>query len=369
MESREKLLDGVKRIVVKVGTRLLTGRDSPLNRELIGGITRQIAGLKKQRKEVVLVTSGAIGAGVLELGWKRRPRDLPGLQTAAAVGQTALMHIYREFFQREGHAVGQILLTRQDLHNRVRHLNARHTLLTLLDKGIVPIINENDSVSVDEIKFGDNDFLAALVANLIRADLLIILTDVDGLQSREGRLISRVERITAEIKELAGPSGEEFSRGGMQSKVEAAEMVTRAGGLVVIADGRRKGALPEILRGGEIGTLFSSTFQRVRDRKCWIAFSCVRKGWITVDEGARRALVEEGKSLLASGVRGGENKFLAGDMVGIKGPDGKEFARGLVNYSAEEISKIRGKKTGEIEAILGHKYYDEVIHRDNLLIL
>jgi glutamate 5-kinase len=369
MDSRKEILAGVKRVVVKIGTNLLTGDKSPLAPDVIKRLVAEIARLKRRGVEVVLVTSGAIGAGVLELGMKRRPRDLPGLQAAAAVGQAILMNIYHECFRKAGFTSGQILLTRDDLDRRDRHLNARHTLLTLLEKGIIPIINENDSVAVDEIKFGDNDFLAALVANLIRADLLIILTDVEGLLGRSGELISRVERITPQVKSLAGGGGKEFSRGGMKSKVEAAGIVTRAGGLAVIADGRRPGVLPDVVEGKEIGTLFVGTSRPIRDRKCWIAFSCVKKGALVVDAGARRALVERGKSLLASGIRGLEGTFRVGDMVGIKDPDGDEFARGLVNYSSGEIEKIRGRKTSEISAVLGHKYYDEVVHRDNLLIL
>lgn len=368
---RAELLSGVNRIVVKVGTYLLTGEESPLDETTIRKIVEQISQLKRQGKEIVLVSSGAIGAGVLELGLKQRPRDLPGLQAAAAVGQTKLMHIYQDCFQKNEFKVGQILLIREDLHQRNRHLNVRYTIAKLLQDGIVPIINENDSVAVDEIKFGDNDFLAALVTNLIQADLLIILTDVEGLISseKEKGLIPRVERITPELSQLAGDKGKEFSRGGMRSKIEAAGIVTRAGGLVVIANGQRNRVLLDIIGGKEIGTMFLTTFKRMRDRKCWIAFSCIRKGLITVDEGARRALVERGKSLLASGILSMEKDFQIGDMVGIKGGDGTEFARGLVNYSSQELKKIRKKKTSQIKAILGYKFYDEVIHRDNLLIL
>ncbi len=369
MKTRKEILKGANRVVVKVGTYLLTGEKTPLNKKLIAGIVDQVAGLKRRGKEVVLVTSGAIGAGVLELGLKNRPRDLPGLQAAAAVGQTALMHIYHESFKKSGFSVGQILLTRDGLHSRIPHLNARHTIISLLEKGIVPIINENDSVAVEEIKFSDNDLLAAQVANLVRADLLILLTDVEGLLSAEGKVIPSVEGITPEITALAGGEDKEFSRGGMRSKLEAAGIVTRAGGLAVIAAGRRAGVLRDVVEGREVGTLFSTTFERLRHRKCWIAFSCLKKGSISVDEGAKRALVARGKSLLASGVKGVEKEFAAGDMIGIEGPDGEEFARGLVNYGSGELEKIKGKKTDRIEAILGYKYYDEVVHRDNLLIL
>ena len=373
--DRAELFQRVERVVVKVGTYLLTGVNTPLNPETIGKIVAQIAELKRRGKEVVLVTSGAIGAGVLELKLKERPRDLPGLQAAAAVGQTNLMHIYRDFFHKEGFAVGQILLSREDLHHRCRHLNVRNTLSRLLRDGVVPVINENDTVSVEEIKFGDNDFLSALVCNLLQADLLAMLTDVEGLlcpaADRGGgfRAISCVEKITPEMEKLVFEDSKELSRGGMRSKLEAARIVTRAGGMVVIASGRRENVLVEIVEGKEVGTLFLPAAKKVGSRKSWIAYSCLKKGTITVDEGARQALVEKGKSLLASGVTGTENDFRAGEMVGIKGPDGVEVARGLVNYSRREVEMIKGKKSNQIKTILGEEGYREVVHRDNLVVL
>lgn len=369
--DRNEILSA-RRVVVKVGSRLLAGKEGGIDSKFVSGLVRQISGLKAEGKEVLLVTSGAIAAGCRELGLKRRPSSLPDLQAAAAVGQTALMHIYHQAFRRRGLTVGQVLLTREGLHHRDRHLNARHTLLALLGRKIVPVINENDTVAVDEIRFGDNDQLAALVANLIQADLLILLSDVDGLfasAGARGEAIASVEKITPEVMALVRGGPGEYSKGGMGSKLEAAGIVTRAGGQAVIANGTRPGVLAEIARGEPVGTYFPTSFARIRSRKCWIAFSCLKKGRILVDEGARRALADGGKSLLASGITAVEGSFRVGDMVTVAGPDGAEFSRGLVNYSSREVEKIRGEKTGKIKAILGSKPYDEVIHRDNLLIL
>ncbi len=373
LKNRQELR-AAKRIVVKVGSQLLAGGKGLIDQGLIGRLTAQLAELMREGREVLLVTSGAIAAGRQELGMKRRPRDLPDLQAAASVGQTVLMHIYYQHFRREGFCVGQILLTRDGLHHRDRHLNARHTLLALLEKRIIPIINENDSVAVEEIKFGDNDHLAAQVANLVRADLLILLTDVDGLLrpsrgSQKREVIERVEEITPEILAMVKDGRREYSRGGMGSKLAAVGIVTRAGGQAVIANGAHPEIVNKIVEGAKVGTFFPTTFSRLRSRKCWIAFSCLKKGRIVVDAGARDALVKKGKSLLASGIIRVEGKFQTGDMVSISGEDGGEFCRGLVNYSSGELEKIGGAQTARIKNILGYKYYDEVVHRDNMLIL
>ncbi len=363
-----------RRLVVKVGSRLLAEKQGGVNSRFIEGLVDQIASLWEEGKEVLLVTSGAIAAGSREMGMKRRPSSLPDLQAAAAVGQTVLMHLYLQAFRRRNFCVGQVLLTRECLHDRDRHLNARHTLFALLNRKVIPIINENDTVAVDEIKFGDNDQLAALLANLVEADLLVLLSDVDGLlapcRSGSGReVIDRVEEITPAVMDLVrGGPGEE-SRGGMGSKLKAVRIVTRAGGQAVIANGTRPGILSGVARGESLGTYFPTAFSRLRSRKCWIAFSCLKKGRLLIDGGARRALTERGKSLLASGVTGVEGTFRAGDMVSIAGPEGKEFSRGLVNYSSREVEMIRGEQTRRIKSILGTKPYDEIIHRDNLLIL
>ncbi len=369
-DNRSEILSA-RRLVVKVGSRLLTSEGGGIDTRFVSGLARQISALKREGKEVLLVTSGAIAAGSRELGLKKRPSSLPALQASAAVGQTVLMHIYHQAFRKRNFSVGQVLLTREGLHHRDRHLNARHTLLALLERGIIPVINENDTVAVDEIRFGDNDQLAALVANLVRADLLVLLSDVDGLLTggRKREVIGRVEKITPEIMALVRGGTGEYSRGGMGSKLEAAGIVTRAGGQAVIANGTKADVLLRVARGESEGTYFPTPFARLRSRKCWIAFSCLKKGHIAVDEGALRALTERGKSLLASGITAVEGSFASGDMVSLAGPSGREFARGLVNYSSQEVEKIRGERTGRIRAILGSKPYDEVIHRDNLLIL
>ncbi|HOO77624.1 MAG TPA: glutamate 5-kinase [bacterium] len=377
METKQarRQLAGVRRIVVKLGTYLLTGDQTCLDTALIEKIVEQAVALRRKGLELILVTSGAVGAGVLELGLRQRPSDIPMLQAAAAVGQTALMHLYRSLFRERGFSVGQILLTREDIDHRQRHLNARYTVETLLQQGVVPIVNENDTVTVESLKFYDNDYLAAQLANLVRADLLIVLTDVDGLlEPREGprkewARVPVVKKVTPAIMEMAGGSAKEHSRGGMRSKLEAARMVARAGGLAVIANGRRPRVLSDIVEGEDVGTLFLSPFSQVRRRKCWIAFARVRRGWLTVDDGARRALAERGKSLLASGITAVEGVFGPGDMVGLRTEDGLEFARGLVNYSAEDVGLIKGKQTSQIGEVLGGYAYDEVVHRDNLLVL
>lgn len=358
-----------------MGSRLLAGEDSVINQDLISRLVRQLALLRGQGRDVVLVTSGAIAAGRQELGMKTRPKSLPGLQAAAAVGQAILMHIYQENFRKVGYCVGQLLLTRDGLHHRDRHLNARHTLQALLAEGVIPIINENDTVAVDEIKFGDNDKLAALVANMVRADLLILLTDVDGLlgfqkdKSGARKIIHQVDLITPEITGYVEDIANECSQGGMKSKLAAAEIVTRAGGQVIIANGFKDNILTAIIAGEKVGTFFPTGFSRVQARKSWIAFSCFKKGRVVVDAGAKRALVNKGTSLLSSGIINVEGNFKAGDMISIVDENQEEFCRGLVNYSSTELKKIKGKKTDRIESILGYKYYDETVHRDNLLIL
>ena len=367
--DRASLLRPVRRIVVKIGTYLLTGKGTPLDPEMIRKIAAEIAELRRRGKDVVLVTSGAIGAGVIELELPGRPRDLAGLQAAAAVGQAGLMHLYRNAFAAHGLKVGQILLTREDVRRRI---SVRHAIVALLERGVVPIINENDSVAVDEIRFGDNDYLSALVSALIRADLLVLLTDVDGLLRPAGggrAVIPTVERVTPELEAWAQGSEKELSRGGMRAKLQAARIVSRGGGMMAIAPGRRPSVLADLLDGRPIGTLFLASPERAGEKKWWIAFSRIRQGAIIVDEGARRALVSRGKSLLASGVTGVEGNIRPGEMVGILGPDRVEFARGLTNYGAEDLMKIRGCRTSQIAAILGRLDYEEVVHRDSLLIL
>lgn len=371
--DRRELVGHARRIVVKIGSNVLTSGRGSLAPRRVAQIAEQVSALCDEGKEVILVSSGAIAAGVGELRLPGRPTTMPELQAAAAVGQGRLIRAYNECFRQHGRAVGQVLLTREDLEDRARFLNTRNTLRALLDLGCVPIINENDSVSVEEIRYGDNDFLAAHLATLILADLLVILSTVDGLFETDAaghrRLVPLVERISDEIVSL--DTGEKSARGtgGMGSKLRAASMTTRTGVPVIVAGGRRPGVLTSILAGEEVGTLFLPAKQRMTSRKRWIGFTARPSGRLLVDEGARRALVEGGKSLLASGVKAYLGTFQRGDVVVIAVGNETPFARGLTNYSSAEIARILGCHTSDIAARLGRKDYDEVVHRDNLVIL
>jgi len=372
-EERRALVERVRTVVVKVGTAVLTDASGRLDRERVAGLARQVADLRGRGLRVAVVSSGAIGAGVGELGLPGRPQTMPQLQAAAAVGQGRLMRTYDEAFKRFGLHTGQVLLTREDLNDRLRYLNARNTLLALLEFGVVPIINENDTTSVEEITFGDNDFLAAQVTNLLRAELLVILTVVDGLRRRlpEGGLGERVdvvEEVNDEVMALVAEEATPLGRGGMQSKLQAARVVTRAGEAVVVADGTRPDVLGAIFAGEPVGTLFLPSAKRMRSRKRWIAFGVRPRGRIRVDQGARRALLDRGKSLLPSGVVDVEGQFRRGDVVEIADEAGRVFGRGLTNYSSEDVLRVRGLKTSQMARVLGSKPYDEIIHRDNLVV-
>jgi glutamate 5-kinase len=346
-----------------------------LHHEVFSHLAKEIAELKRQGYEIVMVSSGAIAAGMEKLGYKTRPQSITQKQATAAVGQIRLMNIYENYFSRHQQMVAQILLTHDDLSHRRRFLNARNTLLTLLELGIIPIINENDTVVFDEIKVGDNDNLSALVTNLIEADLLIILTNMDGLCDSDPRVnpnarcISLVEDIDVDMGRIVGESTSETSVGGMASKIQAAKKASRFGIPMVIASGTRKEILHQILKGKEIGTLILPKETTLSSRKHWIAFNLNPKGDVIVDDGAKRAIVQRGKSLLPSGVVKVRGGFDRGDSVSCIGPRGKEFARGLVNYSASELERIKGINTERIEKVLGYKYSDEVIHRDDLVVL
>jgi glutamate 5-kinase len=338
-------------------------------------LTKEISDLKRQGYEIVLVSSGAIAAGMEKLGYKTRPQAITQKQATAAVGQTRLMNIYENYFSRYQQMVAQVLLTHDDLSHRRRFLNARNTLLTLLELGIIPIINENDTVVVEEIKFGDNDNLSALITNLIGADLLIILTDIEGLCDSDPRVnpnarcIPLVEDSDVDMEEIVGETKSEMSVGGMISKIQAARKASRFGIPTVVARGTKEGVLHQILKGKEIGTLILPKGEALSSRKHWIAFNPKPKGDVVVDDGAKKAIVQKGKSLLPSGVVKIRGSFDRGDLVTCLGPRGKEFARGLVNYSATELEKIKGLRSHQIEPILGYKYSDEVIHRDDLVVL
>ena len=364
-----------QRVVVKVGTSTLTHPDGRFNFDRIEPLVTQLVQLANERREVLLVTSGAIGAGLNRLGLKKRPKTIPEKQAVAAVGQGLLMHMYERLFEERGRTVAQVLLTRDDLTHRKRHLNSRNTLHNLWRLGVIPIVNENDTVAVDEIKFGDNDTLAALVASLVGADLLIVLSDVDGFYDRNPRihpdaeLLSVVRAVTPEMQRSAGGPGTERGSGGMSTKLQAAKIATAAGIATVLANGARPNVLHDVLAGKEVGTFFVPQRTRMAGRKRWIAFHQHPSGTVRVDEGAGRALKSGGNSLLPIGIVGIEGVFDEGDVVRIVDSEGREVARGLVNYSSRDVAKIIGCSTQEIERRLGYKYYDEVVHRDNLVLM
>jgi glutamate 5-kinase len=367
--DRKSILKDVKRLVVKVGTSTLTYPDTKLNLGRIGSLVKDLVQVRESGKEIVLVTSGAIATGMSRLGWEKRPDNIPEKQAAASVGQTHLMRIYELIFSEYNQVVGQILLTQGDINDRKRYINASNTISTLLQNGVIPIVNENDTVAVDEIKVGDNDTLSALLINLIKADLLIILSDIDGFYDHSKKVISVIPSITPEIKAMAGGEGSATSVGGMITKLRAAEIVTGAGELMIIANGKKQDIVTKILNGEDEGTIFLPQGDKLPSRKRWIAYSSNCKGTIKVDIGAKKALVENGKSLLPSGIIDVIGDFEFGDTVRCIDENNIEFAKGLTNYNSDEIHQIKGKKTSEIEQILGQVYYDEVIHRDNLVIL
>ncbi len=373
--SRQEWLGTPRRIVVKVGSGVLSHGGVGLHRPTLQALAGCLARVQERGVESILVSSGAILAGMEALGLTERPRELPLKQAAAAVGQSHLMRAYEEAFQPCGRRVAQILLTQEDLRHRSRYLNARNTLFTLLGLRVLPIVNENDTVAVREIQFGDNDTLSALVAHLAQADLLVILTDTAGVFTADphrepsARLIPLVRPQDAITSYCAEDTGNAASIGGMTSKVRAAHRAAVAGIPTVVASGRSPESVEAILRGEEVGTLFIPSRSRMQSRKRWLAFASLPRGGIVVDAGARGALVLGGKSLLSSGIRGTQKTFRAGDVVSLVDLAGQEFGRGLANYSRDEVERIKGLKSDEIAGVLGAKPYDEVVHRDNLVIL
>ncbi len=374
-ESRRRTLQHAERIVVKIGSRVLVqGTGSPDLRR-IRQLVKEVASLRNSGKQVVVVTSGAIAAGMDALGLRKRPTNLPELQMAAAVGQVRLMTLYDRCFGAEGCRIGQVLLTHADLQHRTRHLNARNTMMVLLRKGIVPIINENDVVAVDEIKFGDNDILASLVTVLIDGDLLILLSTTDGLRaplaSGRTRRVPFLENVTKEALALASGKGSDFAMGGMASKLKSAQTAVDAGAQVVIADGRKARVIERVMSGHDVGTIIGNCNleQRgsFRGRKRWLAFFHRAHGVVVVDAGAQRAVEKNGHSLLPIGILDVEGTFPRGSLVSVRTMEGQVIARGLTEYSSEEIRRIMGRRTSEIEAILGTRECDEVIHRDNMV--
>lgn len=373
--SRRKKLKACRRVVVKIGTSTLTYSNGQLNLQRIERLVRELADLHNRGMEVLLVSSGAIGVGAIRMGYKKIPRTMPEKQALAAIGQGALVQLYEKLFSEYYKTVAQVLLTRGDLDERLRYLNATNALLAILDLGVIPIINENDTVVVEEIKFGDNDTLSALVASIVDADLLIILSDVDGLYdsdprvNKEARLQTEVDEITPMMEENSKNRGSSFSSGGMLTKLKAARICMAAGIPMVIANSDSENVIRRIMDGEDIGTLFIPREEKMQARKKWIAFGTVPQGQVLVDAGAEVALLQKGKSLLPSGVIAVEGDFDRGTVVAVANVDDKrEIARGMVNYSSDEIRQIAGKKSSEIEKILQGKDYDEVIHRNNLWV-
>ncbi len=373
MTTRQQITT-TKRWVVKIGSALLTNDGRGLNLQGIATWVEQMATLRKQGREVVLVSSGAVAEGMSRLGWTTRPHALHEQQAAAAVGQMGLVQAYESCFQRHGMHTAQVLLTHDDLSNRGRYLNARSTVRTLLDLGVVPIINENDTVVTDEIRFGDNDTLGALVANLIEAELLVILTDQEGLcdsdprQNADAKLIHQTPVNAPELEEMASGAGGALGRGGMLTKVRAARLAARSGSATVIAAGRADNVLLRLAEGEELGTLFQPDKEPVAARKQWLAGHLQLRGTLTLDAGAVKVLRDSGKSLLPVGVKGLSGEFLRGEMVSCLDEAGNEIARGLVNYSAHDISRIQGQPSSRIEELLGYVDEPELIHRDNLIL-
>ncbi len=360
--------------VVKVGTSVLTGPDGKLDPGRIGHLAEQISAVTATGRRVALVSSGAVGAGIGKLGLLRRPDNLRQLQAAAAIGQADLIRAYDEGFRPHGHHAAQLLLTHEDFDSRPRYLNMRNTLTALFEYGAVPVINENDTISVDEIKFGDNDQLAAMVANLLQAPLLVILSVVDGLYRADpgstglGEVVPLVANLD-EVISLAGESRSSGGTGGMRSKLQAAGLVTRAGGSVIIASGKQPNPLTRILAGEAVGTLFLARGQTQAARKRWIGSTARPRGQLVVDAGARVALEAGDRSLLAIGIVEVIGDFEKGDVVGVRDGQGHEFARGLTNYPAPDARRIRGLRTDQARLAIGSALYDEVIHRDNLVLI
>jgi glutamate 5-kinase len=376
---RQEIMTAADTVVVKVGSRVLTREDGTLDDARVAAIADQLARLRLDGRKPVLVSSGAVAAGMGRLGLKRRPTDLTDLQAAAAVGQSRLIESYNKALAPHGLNAAQVLLTAEDLQHRTRYLNVRNTLLALFHLGAVPVINENDTVAVDElaISFGDNDRLAALVTNLLRAPLLVLLSDVEGLYDRNpstpgAQLVSVVSNLEDAQRHLVqdgvGPARLQLSRGGMASKLRAAGIASSAGESVVIASGRRPNVLLDILAGADVGTLILAEGRAIASRKRWIGWSATPRGKLTLDAGATAAVERQGRSLLAVGIVAVEGNFAKGDIVSLCDPGAREFGRGLSNYSAAQMTTIAGQPTDRIAELLGQCPYEEVVHRDNLVV-
>ena len=374
--DRKELLGGVKRIVVKIGTSTLANADGSLNEDKIKQIVANLSELN-ENAEVVFVTSGAVGAGMGQMKLAHKPKSIVEKQALAAIGQVSLIHLYQILFWAHGKTIAQLLLTKDDFSDRRRYLNMRSVLRSLLAKKIIPVINENDPVvgeGIKGVKVGDNDTLSALVAGLIEADLLVILTDIDGLYDKnpsvfaDAKFINLVENLDDSIRAAAGAEGSKFGTGGMRTKITAAEMATKNGTHLIIANGANPRNIVRAARGCEVGTLFLAGKNRINSRKYWLAYSAADKGSVAIDAGAAKAL-KEGKSLLAVGIREVAGEFERGETLVIKDVGGQALARGITNYSSAELALIKGRKSEEIEAVLGYKYEDEALHIDNIALI
>ena len=375
-EASREALKKAKRIVIKVGTSTITYANGKRNFSQIDRLAREISDLQNQGKEMILVTSGAVAVGVDRMGLPGKPKTIPGKQAAAAVGQGVLMHTYEKFFADYGQIVAQVLITKTEAIDRHRYTNTRNTFMELMRQRVIPIVNENDVVALDELKIGDNDNMSALVAGIVDADLVIILSDVDGLYTANPQthpdavIVPEVAEITPEIEASAGGVGSARGTGGMATKIQAAKAATSSGIHLVIASGTEKNAITRVLQGEELGTLFVSRENRLQFRKRWLAFGAKIAGSIVVDDGCAKAIRKAGGcSILPAGVFAVQGEFLPGSTVSVIDKDAHELARGLVHYSSAELEQIKGCSSGELANILGHKNFDEVIHRDDLVIL
>lgn len=375
-EASREALKKANRIVIKVGTSTITYANGKRNFSQIDRLAREISDLQNQGKEMILVTSGAVAVGVDRMGLPGKPKTIPGKQAAAAVGQGVLMHTYEKFFADYGQIVAQVLITKTEAIDRHRYTNTRNTFMELMRQRVIPIVNENDVVALDELKIGDNDNMSALVAGIVDADLVIILSDVDGLYTANPQthpdavIVPEVAEITPEIEASAGGVGSSCGTGGMATKIQAAKAATSSGIHLVIASGTEKNAITRVLQGEELGTLFVSRENRLQFRKRWLAFGAKIAGSIVVDDGCAKAIRKAGGcSILPAGVFAVQGEFLPGSTVSVIDKDAHELARGLVHYSSAELEQIKGCNSGEIANILGHKNFDEVIHRDDLVIL
>lgn len=375
MGNARQRLQEAQRIVVKVGTSTLTHETGKLNLNRIDKLIREIADLKNQGKEMILVSSGAIAAGLGKLGWDKKPDSIPEKQAVAAIGQGVLMHIYEKLFAEYGQVMGQVLLTKENSVQHHQYIHSRNSLLAQLSLGAIPVINENDAVAVDEIKIGDNDNLSAMVATLVDADALIILSDIEGLYTAnpsthpEAELISEIPEITPAVEAIAGGAGSKLGTGGMMTKIQAAQIAMSAGVTMVIASGSREGVLREVLTGQNVGTVFPARESHLRVRKSWLAFGKRLAGEIVVDAGCAAAMRDKGSSLLPAGVVACAGDFAAGSTVRVLTETQQEIARGIVNFDMSMLSRVMGHKSDEITRLVGENVPEEVIHRDNMVLM